>query len=219
MTLPNFSFILFLFLPFSFGCIHLEQEIRIKDASSGTFKTRLAIPLNLYRSFLEADEVRNSDSLMNIFDPKLGSQSYSEINGVKLLQYRAYERGDKLNVLIEGEILDIQSVCDSKILGECKLSQIKDGISSLEFASFSPLISSLPSNPENELSKTEQLKKVVKGMRLSLIIQVPDTVVETSASIVKDNLVQWIYDPEVDDSFLSTPPKLFVKFKHSRPKK
>ena len=90
------------------GCIHIDQDITITGKNSGMFKVNFAIPVNLYETLKSNSETSEEDALSRYFNPKSGRVAYSEMNGLRLKQYRVYQRGDNLNVLIEGEILDLQ---------------------------------------------------------------------------------------------------------------
>ena len=60
--------------------------------------------------------------------------------------------------------------------------------------------------------KKEELLKSIKRLKIALLVEVPEKIIDSSASVVKGKIAQWIFDPEVDDTFLSTFPEIRVEF-------
>ena len=209
----TFSLIAILLLT-CISCIHLEQEILITGSNSGAFKINFAVPINLYHTLVNDAKGRSGSGILSTYlDPKLGSEFYSEKSGLKLSQYRVYERGSNLNVLIEGEIFDLQKACISKTLGDFSLLKVDDGTRLLK-VNFDSVTAALQDIITEDFDKPrEELKELVAGIKLSLTIKVTTEIISTSAPIKDEDVAQWVFDPEVDDQFLFTPPELYVEYK------
>ena len=208
---------LIFFLTIVCGCIHLEQSIQITEKNSGIFKINFAIPVELYKTLAPTNSGSEEMLLSRYFDPTFGTSIYSEANGFRLNQFRVYERGDTLNVLIEGEILDLQRAINSKLLGDFSLVTKGHGnlLLSLKLDIHQSLHTEWNStvSAEKRFERKEQLKEMIAGMRLSLTIQVPHEIIKSSAPLVNTNTVQWVFDPADNDQFLFNPPEIYVEYR------
>ena len=209
--------LLSLLLSWASGCIHLEQTIDITGRNSGNFTINFAIPIELYETLAEDQYGADVRLLSRYFDPNFGPTIYSEVNGIRLNQYRVYQRRDNMNVLIKGDILDLRKALGSKALGDFSLSNTDNGASLLTMNL--PIPRNLNRQKGSQFTAAEraerelQLKEMITGLRLSLKIIVPNTVISTSAPVQEKQSARWLFDPENDDQFLSNPPELFVEYR------
>lgn len=192
------------------GCVHLYQELAIKDAETGSFKIHLSVPLQFYRGAIENPAGAVWPELARYFDPFAGAELFSEDDGFDVHKYRVFATETSKRLLIEGKITDLAKALETGRLGDLRLTDNPGG-GKLLTVGFGPARQGGKKRAPTPQAR-EDIRAAAKGLKLSLVIGVPGKVLRTSAPLRKDDVVQWVFDAEKDDAFLFAEPEVFVAY-------
>ncbi len=177
------------------ACVEMKQSISVHKSGRGEFSIFLSVPQNAYK-----DLVQNDPQLARFFDPQLGSAWFNEADGIKITKYRVHGLDDdRKYVNIEGMISDVEKALASGKLGAFRLQ--KDGKKRrIQLALKAPEKSD------------DSIRKLAKGVKLELAIEVPGKILKTSASKNRNGTVHWFFNADSDHEFLQSPPEIFVEY-------
>jgi hypothetical protein len=192
---------LFALLAFVAGCLHLEQEINLKNDNSGKFRIFFSVPRATADKFADPE---NSQHLAwrQLFDIRSGQKLYGDGSGLSVTRYRVFDRDARRHVRIEGRIDDLERALASGKLGTWKLESVGDN---------TRLTARLPESAD--LAGEDARGELWDGLYLNLIVTVPGTIVDTSASESRNNRAKWTFDTGDTKDFLRQPPRIYVEFK------
>ncbi len=195
------SAIMLALLAFVAGCLHLEQEINLDNNNSGKFRIFFSVPRATADKLADPD---NSQHLAwrQLFDIRRGQKLYEDGSGLSVTRYRVFDRDARRHVRIEGRIDDLERAFASGKLGAWKLESV---------GANTRLTARLPesADPAGEDARRE----LWDGLYLNLIVTVPGTIVDTSASEYRKNRAKWTFDTDDTKDFLCQPPRIYDEFK------
>lgn len=189
------------------SCVHLEQEIRIEDERRGRFRIHGSIPIALYQSMVEPEHTAGT-WVGRWFHSESGAQLFPESDGFRLEKYRVYERNGRKFVRIEGKLSNWKQALRSGRLGQFSLHS-DSGVNTVRMV-LDGLEKSEASGRRTMPSKT--LRDLTHDLQLTLIIHVPNAILETNAAVRESHTATWIFDPAISDDFLTDPSNAYIEF-------
>lgn len=183
------------------GCLHLEQEINLNNNNSGKFRIFFSVPRAMADQFADPE---NSQHLgwRQLFNIRSGQKLYEEGSGLSVTRYRVFDRDARRHVRIEGRIDNLERALASGKLGTWQLESIGGNTRLTAHLQES-------TDPAGEDARRE----LWDGLYLSLIVTVPGTIVDTSASEFRNDRARWTFDTGETKDFLRQPPRIYVEFK------
>ena len=183
------------------GCLHLEQEINLNNNNSGKFRIFFSVPRAMADQFADPE---NSQHLgwRQLFNIRSGQKLYEEGSGLSVTRYRVFDRDARRHVRIEGRIDNLERALASGKLGTWQLESIGGNTRLTAHLQES-------TDPAGEDARRE----FWDGLYLSLIVTVPGTIVDTSASEFRNDRARWTFDTGETKDFLRQPPRIYVEFK------
>jgi hypothetical protein len=201
---------------FAAGCIEYHQELTIRRDGSGEVRVHLVVT----KTFLDMrDRARRegvplsprADLPMSEEEVRKKFEGDTEIT-VKDIKIGAADGKHHVFYTLESKSL-------SRLFQACELHHMnleRDSQGNYALWTKRKVAQKRPLSPEEQVEEDEmrrQAKRMLQGLKVSLKINVPAEIIETSAHARITNAAHWSFDIEKDAAFLDEEPEIRVKFR------
>jgi hypothetical protein len=168
------------------GCLHLQQELTLKDDRTGTFRVALAMPLATYQAWMADPASPLAKALAPHIDPERGAAGFPETDGFRLRAYRVFDRDGAKLIQVEGAITDLPRALASGKLGDWQWQMADGGARRLRLR--------LPAPPDTagNAEARRALRELVAGAKVQIAITVPREVVAAPGARIAGTTATWL---------------------------
>lgn len=193
------------------GCIQLEQKLLLNGDGSMSVSYHYSVAadseavLAAGAGIIQGWQGRNPGGDAWFTSEEAVRQHFAAA-GVKLQKYRSYTAAGRRHVELLLFAESGATALNAGVFGPLRCVRLADGRVRLALE--------LPRVPANaEGLSPEAVAALAKDLYLSLEINVPGEIVDTTAPTHGRSAVHWVLDPAKDATFLRTPPLLECTFK------
>lgn len=198
------------------GCLHLDQAIILHKDGSGRMLFHYSVPedtvttLAAGQRIIEQWQGRNpgpeATDLQWFFSKPAVTRQFTS-RGTSLKEYRVYNKGGRRHVQIEVAAANAWTALESGRFGDFQVTRTPEGDVVIR--------ADLPEDPSAEPpgpKELERLRALCEGLSMTLTIEAPTEVLDATApGGGGGRKATWVFDPAVDESFLSRMPVIELK--------
>jgi hypothetical protein len=172
------------------SCLHFQQELRLEDDRTGSFRVDASLPVAAAQLWLADTESPVARRFGRYFDPEQGAALFPATAGVRLSAYRIFDRDGRRYLHLEGTITDLPRALASGCLGPWTQRTLADGTRELRW------LPPLPGHPPDAAARTAW-QEALAGLRLRLQVTAPSRIrAAPTATQTAGNTATWALDAE-----------------------
>ncbi len=202
------------------GCIELEEKISIRKDGSGYYETKQVLSKELTSMMkmgekgvtTKSDLPMSKEELERDFQGKgvkIKSSFFDVVDGRMISKYRIEFRSvteffnipsmrKKYRFYRQGNNLVLMTVPDSKMNPGAKLfSPPQQSISSSESMAVPKMSKGPDVNKEMEAMLMESMKKFLHGLKVTIVVELPNKILESNATDTKGRIARWDIDEKM----------------------
>jgi len=172
------------------SCLHLQQELRLDDERTGSFRIDASVPLAAAQFWLADPSAPVARHYARYFDPEQGAALFPATAGVRVTAYRVFDRDNRRYLHLEGTITDLPRALASGCLGAWTQRALPDGARELRWHP------PLPARP-TDAPALDAWQAALAGLRLRLLVSAPHPIrAAPTATNVAGNTATWALDAD-----------------------
>lgn len=209
------AFLMVLLLVSSIACIQVEQKITINKDGSALLDVHYSTD-TLYIKMMEmmkqmaeasgAEMEENKGEDWFPFSDEDVKKTYDN-EDFELNSFDSYYKDGKKHIDLEVKVKNIKDFMETEQFGEdAVLSKNEEGNYVINLGEpFGEM-------GEEKREVDEQTRQMLKGLYVYLEFNTPTKIIKTTAQEQEEKLARWVFDIEQDDSFIETPPNIYLEF-------
>ncbi len=203
------------------GCFELDQTMVLEPDGAVNCTLHYSMEEALlphareFQGLLENwQDVDHGSGLRWVFNEEAAKQYFSSQN-ITVQNYTQYSKAERRHVVVQCRAKNGADALKQRVFGDFQTTYDAKA----ETTTLRALLIVPPDEAGTKLATDalDKLREVTKGLRLRLELKTPTQIVQTTGKQLAQNRVEWIFDPAMDDTFLTTPPDISVTFKAQPP--